>query len=135
MGPPPPVASSNKKKRHISATTSSSSNKQTKWISGGTATSKQLHSKSSGSAPATATKRRNDATQTSLSFAPQEKYKIGLKLLLSDSIYGAPEKVSCRKVLFVFLLGRSFLFHFLTEHSFFLPLLMAGSSKGQGLLI
>jgi hypothetical protein len=98
-GPTPASGlSSNNKRRHTISATTSSSKKHAKVAGGGK--SQRATSKSSTSAGAG--KRRSDGTQTSLSFDPKEKYSIGIKLLLSDSIYGGLDKVSKNTTLFVF---------------------------------
>lgn len=50
-------------------------------------------------AAAALSKRRNDSQQANISFIPKEKYSIGLKLLLPESIYPTPSSVSnfCRR--------------------------------------
>jgi hypothetical protein len=53
-------------------------------------------------AAAASAKRRNEAPQTGISFVAQEKYKVGMKLLLDDSIYDNAGSV--RSFRFVLLL-------------------------------
>ena len=44
-------------------------------------------------AAAAAAKRKNDATQIAIAFESKTKYPVGMKILLSDRIYGSPSQV------------------------------------------
>jgi hypothetical protein len=59
-------------------------------------------------------KRRQDSQQVALPFDSTEKYKVGLKILLDESIYDNPNEVSydvlCANFYFHFNLSLSYLF-------------------------
>jgi hypothetical protein len=56
--------------------------------------SKRPATKTSAQAASATAKRRSEAQQASLVFQAKDKYPVGLKLLLNESIYPSPSQVS-----------------------------------------
>ena len=74
-------------------------------------------------AAAAAAKRKNDATQIAIAFQSKTKYPVGMKILLSDRIYGSPSQVRVCSGFPFYILSNNLL-------TFLLSLLIAGTRVG-----
>ena len=113
MTPPPSTIAAAKKRQASSLSRSASllSRKRSATSTTAVLPSKRLSAASaskpsSDSAKDSAAKKKRDSVQVHLAFGTVEKYKIGLKVLLDDSIYDdkSPVRSFVIVVLFVFLL-------------------------------